>query len=208
MEQKTFNNNLNETFKGAIDALNNAVELDLSRINNSRSIIFVVDMINGFTREGSLYSPYAEKLVENVKEFLSKASCKKIFICDSHSETSEEFNTFPPHCVTEKEKDIDEELKPFVDKVIKKNSTNGFFRLDDEYLNYDNYVIVGVCTDICVLNLALTLKSYLNDNNKNSNVLVPLSLVDTYDMEDIHNRDLYNLMSVALLKNAGVELTK
>ena len=42
-------------------------------------------------------------------------------------------------------------------------------------------VFAGVCMDICVMNTVLPTKMYLNQNNINCDVIVPLNATETFD---------------------------
>ena len=77
-------------------------------------------------------------------------------------------------------------LKVFEEKAItfKKNSTSAMFAKGFmEYINskqgLEDITIVGCCTDICVLNLAIPLKNYFNEQNIDTNVIVMEDLVET-----------------------------
>ena len=59
-----------------------------------------------------------------------------------------------------------EDLAAKLNEIIEKNSTNGFFAMDiADYAYLDNFIVVGCCTDICVYQFVLALKTYFNQNN-------------------------------------------
>ena len=94
-------------------------------------------------------------------------------------------------------------------KIVKKNSTNGFFALDN--LNFDdtdNIIIVGDCTDICIYQLAITLKSYFNQNNINKDIIVPINLVDTYNIDNVHPAELLNIVFLNSMIQNGIKVVK
>ena len=89
---------------------------------------------------------------------------------------------------------------------VKKNSTNAFVQLlgaRSNLLDYDNILITGVCTDICVMQLALSLRAYISEFNGKGNVVVFTDAVDTYD-SPVHNADLYNMTAIKLMEQSGV----
>ena len=103
-----------------------------------------------------------------------------------------------------------DELKPYEQygMSFEKNSTStmyapGFMKEIDAMPNLEEVVISGCCTDICVLNLALPLTNYFDQNNRMVEIRVPENVVETYNSET-HNREEYNQMSLKLLKQAGI----
>jgi nicotinamidase-related amidase len=181
--------------------------------------LIIVDMIDGFVKEGALADPSIGKIVdENVrlaKKFLESKD-PIIAFRDVHSVDSEEFKSFPPHCIKgTSEVEFVEGLKELSNKfiIIDKNSTSGMFAPSFiEYVksmeNITEIVITGCCTDICILNLAIPLKNFFNQVNKSVNIIVPKNAVETYHIENIHDRDEYNGMAFKLLKQAGVSVVK
>ena len=92
-----------------------------------------------------------------------------------------EFNSYPKHCVKgTSESEIIEELKPYAERVIEKNSTNGFLSagwqdfLKASLSDYEDIIVIGCCTDICVLQFALCMRTWLNDQNLSGRVIVPV----------------------------------
>ena len=181
--------------------------------------LIIVDMIDGFVKEGALADPTIGRIVnENVrlaKKFL-ESNEPIIAFRDVHSVDSEEFKSFPPHCIEgTSEVEFVEGLRELSDKfiVIDKNSTSGMFAPSFiEYVkiieNITEIVITGCCTDICVLNLAIPLKNFFNQVNKSVNIIVPENAVETYHIDGVHDRDEYNMMAFKLLKQAGVSVVK
>ena len=98
--------------------------------------------------------------------------------------------------------------------MIEKNSTNGAITPEfQKWLNSPNYqhieriVVCGVCTDICVMQFCLTLKTLCNQANRPMEVLVPVNAVETYDAPG-HNADLCGMMALQFMQQAGITLTK
>ncbi|WP_296644840.1 isochorismatase family cysteine hydrolase [Romboutsia sp. 13368] len=207
------NNLLNELniLKNNLDKLpiKNISDLDLNRTE-----LFIVDINNGFAKEGSLYSPRIENLISPIVEFtksISKDVKNIIAFTDYHTFDSIELLSYPSHCIENTvECEIVDELKNIENlKIIKKNSTNGFFALEDiNFENTDNIIIVGDCTDICIYQLSITLKSYFNQHNINKNIIVPINLVDTYHTDNVHPADLLNIVFFNSMIQNGIEVVK
>ncbi len=200
-----------ETLKDNLDKLNTE---DISNLDLSKTVLFIVDMNNGFAKQGSLYSPRIENLIKPIENF-AKHICPKlnriIAFTDSHTESSIELLNYPIHCLEDNiESDIVDELKDIPNlEIVQKNSTNGFFALDKiNFENIDNIIIVGDCTDICIYQFAITLKSYFNQNNLRKNIIVPINLVDTYDIPNVHNAELLNIVFLNSMIQNGINVVK
>ena len=184
--------------------------LDRSELGEG-DLLVVVDMINGFCRKGNLASERCLSVAEPIKETIEKTKLRAVFVCDKHTPDSEEFKAFPEHCTDHLEINVVDELIDFAEKpenVVYKNSTNAFFSFmkDIEIDKRANYVIiVGVCTDICVLQFALTLKSFFQELNYPVEVAVLTDLTETYGA-DGHCAELMNLVSLRLLEQNGIRL--
>ncbi len=193
--------------------LNNKPDLMAQTLNNDGSLVLVVDTVNGFCKSGALYSDRCAEIIPDVAAFLERVpQARKIFVRDCHSETAEEFKTFPPHCHNAEESAVVDELYPFFRESIDlpKNSTNGFYALSEaipEISAYANIAVVGVCTDICVMQLCLSLKAYFNEIDAPANVIVFTDLVETYD-SNLHGADLSNMFALKFMEQAGVQLFK
>lgn len=184
-------------------------------LNTEESLLVVVDIINGFIYEGALADPYIERIIEPTIELITafdKAQQAIIAFVDSHQENSREFIAYPEHCVEgSSESQLVAQLLPYQEKmlVIDKNSTNGmmtdFFLSYINQYHYRNIVIVGCCTDICILQFALTLQAFVNEHNLDTRVIVVKEAVETFDSPQ-HQRDYYNEISYKLMSNAGITL--
>ncbi|MGV2393466.1 UNVERIFIED_CONTAM: cysteine hydrolase [Campylobacter lari] len=171
-------------------------------------VIFVIDMLNGFAKKGNLYSKTIEEKIIPIKNYLKEnKKAFKVFLNDKHLKNDLEMNYYPLHCLNGTyEAEIVEELKPYVDKIFTKNCTNSFFSINkDFYNNYEEFDLVGCCTDICILEFALSLKSYFNSIKKDAKINVIKECVATYDSDE-HNAKSYNDFALNLLKNAGVNI--
>ena len=189
--------------------------LDLNKINIEKTALVIIDMINGFVRCGALKSERIEDIIPSVvkvqKHFKEKKG-KIISFIDSHGENAKEFSSYPPHCIKGSGED---EILSEIKKVggyleIEKNSTNGFVEKEfkkflDENQNITDFIVVGCCTDICVMQFATTLKNYFNAENKDANIIVPIDSVETFDL-DSHSGDMIDLLSLQLMEWAGINI--
>lgn len=171
-----------------------------------KELLFVVDMVNGFVKEGPMHD---EKIMNIVPRIIDMCQTHehRLFIADTHEIDAIEFQSFPQHCVKEtSEAAIIDELQPYCTNILEKNSTNTFHVLDKDILkDYDSIMIVGCCSDICVMQFALTLKTYLNQMNMQQPVKVPHSCIATYDAPH-HSAQEYHQMALHLMKQAGIEI--
>lgn len=194
--------------------LDNLPTLNLSDLQLNKTELFIVDINNGFAKEGNMYSSRVNNLINPIVNFtksISKDIKSIIAFTDYHTDESVELLNYPTHCLKDTiECEIVDELKSIDNiKIVKKNSTNGFFALSNlDFNNTDNIIIIGDCTDICVYQLAITLKSYFNQNNINKNIIVPINLVDTYDIENIHPAKLLNIVFFNSMLQNGIKVVK
>lgn len=181
-------------------------------IDFNKSVLIVVDMIKGFTDVGMFKNDYVKNIAKDIRNVCNKFKTI-VAINDNHEESDIEFNNYPKHCLSNSvESEICDELSDVkFTNVLFKNSTNGFFA--DNFLDVFNkyikekydFVVVGCCTDICILQLCLTFKGYLNSINSDSNIVVVRKLVDTYDSQQ-HNREYLSEVSFYFMENMGVRL--
>lgn len=192
--------------------------IELSSLHKENTALFVVDMVVGFVYSGALSSPRVAAISNNIAE-LNKFTkgYKKLFFLDRHEKDSQEFRYFPTHCVIgTEEAELIPELKTDDSEgqdtfYVEKNSTNGFHSngFQDWIKKYgnevDNYIITGCVTDICVLQFALSLKSYFNEKNMDKRVIVPKNTVETYDGGS-HDGYLMNLFALYNMHTSGIEI--
>lgn len=172
-------------------------------------------MLNGFAREGALMSPRAERLIPEIvklTEACGEQQIAKLAFADCHTDGSPEFDAYPQHCLMgSREGEIVHELKEIGGyTLIPKNATNGI--LEEPFLAWlkdnqhiDTFLIAGVCTDICILQFALTLKSWFNMQNKRVRVIIPVNTVDTFEL-GLHDADLMSMMALYNMQINGIEL--
>lgn len=194
--------------------LDNLPTLNLSDLQLNKTELFIVDINNGFAKEGNMYSSRVNNLINPIVNFtksISKDIKSIIAFTDYHTDESVELLNYPTHCLKDTiECEIVDELKSIDNiKIVKKNSTNGFFALSNlDFNNTDNIIIIGDCTDICVYQLAITLKSYFNQNNISKNIIVPMNLVDTYHVDNIHPAELLNIVFFNSMIQNGIKVVK
>jgi len=216
--------NKNEFLKSSIEALGEVFDMlaklltiQLKNLQGEQTALVIVDMVNGFAREGALKSPRVEGLIPEIAE-LSKACdelhIRKIAFADCHTKASPEFDAYPAHCMIDTaEGEIVDELKEIGGyTLIPKNSTNGFLEevfqkwlKENEHIN--TFVITGDCTDICVQQFAVTLKTWFNMQNKKVRIILPINAVETYDF-GLHNGDLMNVMALYNMIINGIEVAQ
>ena len=207
-------NNIIDDLKSFEAIIQNLKSENISNINLSKTILFIVDMNNGFAKSGSLYSQRVENLIDPIASFanfIGNNNCTIIAFTDTHNPDSIEFKNYPKHCLIDDiESDIIDELKSINGlTIVPKNSTNGFFALENfDYSSFENIIIVGDCTDICIYQFATTLKAYFNHLNIDKNIIVPVDLVDTYDIPNIHSANLMNLVFLNSMIQNGINVVK
>lgn len=217
--KKAFLKQGKKTLSSILDGFDGLPVLDSKDLDKGNTAVIVIDMINGFAKEGALYSPRVEGIIPYLTEKLPLfEGYNKVFFADEHNTDSTEFGSYPPHCVKgTPESELVDELKPFVEdfgEVIPKNSTNGFVTKGfaewmGKHPKISNYVIMGDCTDLCVLQFALTLKAYLNEWDVSSHVIVPVQGVETFHLEATnHDSELMNVFALYNMQINGVELAK
>lgn len=184
-----------------------------------KDYLFIVDMNKGFCEQGNLSNPELKKAVPAICEFYKEHSDNlyTIAFTDCHTKDSPELDVFPSHCVNEDEIELIEELDVIVDAIIRKNSTNGFFALMDtfnneQYSRYPNFslttaglvsaeniYITGCLTSYCVLQFAITLKTFLNGCGHRNNVVIIENACADNDIND-HN------MGIEYAKRNGIKI--
>ncbi len=185
--------------------------VDLASFDASETLAISVDLNNGFAKKGALYSPRVEALIPKTVRFAQ--NCKQlgvrlVALTDCHNHASPEFTGFPPHCVEGTDEPlVVEEIRELADSIITKNSTNGFYRLMEHGLvaPYKNFIITGCCTDICIYLLATAIKTWFNEQNTDCRVVVPVSMVETYDAP-AHDAVLLNTAFLCSMLSGGIEV--
>ena len=157
--------------------------------------LIVVDVQEGFTRQGNLASETCTKALPRIREIAERemdAGTPVIFTKDSHREGDPEFEIFPPHClVGTPEHELVEELRdlePRAHAVVQKTRYSAFHGTNLEEilrdLSPDQVHVIGVCTDICVLHTTADLR------NRDYRVVVHRDGVETFDAPGHPNGDV------------------
>lgn len=189
-----------------------------SLLKESDSVLVVIDMTNAFVKKGNLYSDRLRRIINPVMEYADMfCNFQKIYFLDEHIEDAKEFHDFPPHGMGQEAKLVDE-LELLVDEKsikISKNSINGFFApdfgdwLENNFKNIFNYIIVGDYTDLGIMQFALSIKAFYNQWNMESNVIIPVNAVETFDLkETLHDADLMNLFTYYNMELNGIKIVK
>ncbi len=218
MELKSINidNKAISSLKSILNSLKNIKSLDLNELEQDETVLIHIDIVNGFLFEGPLSSDIVAKILPSVVELNMRMSdYNKLFVLDTHTSNSKEFDAYPPHCITgTPECELVNNLIPFSNEknVVRKNSTNlwhsnefkAWFKDNSEL---KNYVIVGDVSDICVLQAALSLKTYFFEHNRDARIIVLTDCIDTFHLDAInHNSSLMNIFALYNMQMNGVEL--
>ncbi len=184
---------------------------------DGKTALVIVDMVNGFLTEGPLASPRSASILPAVEQLLSFARQNGIptaAFADCHEPDCIEFQSFPPHCIRgTSESEIASSLCEIGGFVrIEKNSTNGFLTQGFQdfiqaYPQCERFVVCGVCTDICVMQFALSLKTFGNQSDRTMEIILPINTAATYDAPG-HNGDLMQTMALQFMAQAGITLVK
>lgn len=204
-----------DTLNNILDMLQNLPSISIESLPPERTAFVIIDMVNGFVREGMLKSDRIEKLIPEIVSIIGKCRALKLPIvafADCHTKESPEFGSYPCHCMKDSsESEMVDEIKSAGGyTLIYKNSTNGFLEKDfeawlKEHQQIDNFIISGDCTDICIMQFALTLKTYFNMKNIRSNIIVPLNMVETFDLPP-HDGDVMNIFALYALISGGINV--
>ncbi len=157
--------------------------------------VCIENPVNGFAFEGEFSSPRLGALVKPITMLVQRAHDlgvrNFVLLQDAHSERAEEFKQFPVHCLRgSREAQTVEPLRslPFAGEffVIKKNTVYPSFNTDferwlDTHQDLDTFIIAGGCTDLGVYHTAINLKLYASARDLPRRVIVPATLVDTFD---------------------------
>ncbi|HHY64002.1 MAG TPA: cysteine hydrolase [Clostridiaceae bacterium] len=199
------------------DMIGKLPAVKMEDLDSKKTALVIVDMINGFVREGPLMSGRVEAIIPEIVRLSKKCDnfdIKKVAFADNHTDASPEFGSYPKHCIkgTGESEVVDEIKEAGGYTLIPKNSTNGFHEeAFQEWLKNnpetDTFIVTGCCTDICVQQFAITLKTWFNMNDKQSRVIVPVNAVETYDLGS-HNAELMNVMALYNMLINGVEVVK
>lgn len=206
--------NCKKAVLAVIEEIDSLPSLSISEADPEKTLLVIVDVVNGFVREGAMASPLVEDIIPPIVSLMEKCAQKKIpsvAFADCHGEDCAEFSSFPPHCIknTSESEIVDEIKKAGGYTLIEKNSTNGFHEASfidylNEHPSVDTFIVTGDCTDICVMQFCLTLKTRYTAQNKNIDIIIPVNCVETYDAP-WHDADFTNIAAYKLMKDSGIK---
>ena len=149
------------------------------------NVVLAIDMLRGFLEEGNpLFCEAASRsIIPRVQRLLAREMSRGsplCFIMDSHDPDDLEFRMFPRHCVAgTEEAELVPELAGFPGERLRKKRYSGFFGTPLEQrlqvLQPDTLIVVGVCTDICVMH------TVADARNRDYPVEVPRDCVASFD---------------------------
>lgn len=161
-------------------------------------VVLAIDMVRGFYDTGNLKNPRMGNIIPNIGRLMERTQKnednKILFICDNHCDDDPEFKIFPKHCITGTEEiEIVPQLRNFLMwnriNYTPKTKFNALYKTHIEellaHLEPDVIIVVGVCTDICILYTVAGLRDL------DYKVIVPKDCVETYDAPG-HNAEEIN----------------
>ena len=203
-----------------------------------RVYLIFVDILKGFCEQGPLSSERVNEMVDPVVSLTNQLIEQGIpmqnivFLNDSHPEDAVEFSAFAPHCIRNTpEAEVVDALLPIQQtngvQTFYKNATNGMFGKNETGLRFfewlekvfskgkSTFLIVGDCTDLCIYQNAMGIRLFANEQNANTEVIVPVSHVKTYDLPveqadqldlDAHDADFLDTVFLYHMQTNGVRV--
>lgn len=180
--------------------------------------LYMIDMNNGFVNFGAMantsYNALVPEQLRMIEKFRKENELVN-FVLEGHDKDAKEFSTYPKHCVLGTSEAllipefISEQNKENT-KTYYKNSINGMLNrtLQDDILKQKNikeYILEGVCTDLCVMDFGRTLARYLDEINKEAYIFLIKNACDTFDAPN-HNREEWTNIAYKVLEQAGIIL--
>ena len=187
------------------------------KIKNCKELLIVVDMVNGFIKEGPLSANSIMRIVPKqkkvIQKFIDNPYGGVIFIRDAHDKNAIEFKRYPCHCLkNSRESQLIKEFSEFEDKALsyEKNSTNLIFTLESDLLSWKNLkkvYVVGCLSEICVFDGAIGLRTFFDEHNMDIDVYVYEDMIDTYDAPN-HLADIVNEEALKWMELKGVKVMR
>lgn len=186
-------------------------------LNKITRMALIIDMVNGFVKYGTMHDKSIANVIPNQIQLLEKMQKETDIIAivkDTHKKKCIEFKTYPEHCVKGSgEENLVEELSQFENEdalVFEKNSTDvthvpEFFEYIEKMQNLKEIVVGGCCTDICVLNAVISMKTYFNQEDLDIDIVVPRNCVETYN-GPTHSQAEFNEIAYKLISQSGVKV--
>ena len=182
--------------------------------------LIIVDMVNGFVREGVLHDEKIARIIPRQIELIEEYQDEEelvLFIKDTHDEDAVEFRRFggTKHCVKNtSEAELVDELKVYEGKKnvisVEKNSTSfmeapKFREIVAGLVNVKKIDLGGCCTDICDMNGVMGLANYYDQWNIPVDIILHQDAVATYAQEERQN---YVDAAYLLMEQQGIQLVK
>ncbi len=159
--------------------------------------VLAVDVTNGFCRSGALASERVNTIVSPIVHLMKTAWAAGVrqFVLsqDTHEPDAVEFSSWPAHCVrgTAEAETVDEiKQLPFFNSmtVFQKNSLSSLAATDylvrrQDRPDISTIVVVGDCTDLCIYQLGMDLRTDADALQLQRRVIVPANCVQTYDYQ-------------------------
>ena len=189
-------------------------------LNEITEALFLIDMNNGFCEEGNLADPTIKHIVPDIKRMIEDVLNRGegfFVVNDAHTFVSPELKRFPEHCLestweakTIKELEIYED---YANLKFYKNSTCALFAPHLmptllQMVSLKKVIIVGCCTDICIMNFAIALRNFFDEMNLDILIEVPLNAVETYHIPEIHDREEKNKQAFLWMESNGIRLVR
>ena len=184
-----------------------------------RELLVVIDMVNGFVKEGTLAAPTIMRIVPRIEKlmdyYIKKTGGAVAVVRDSHTKDAVEFNTYPAHCIEgSKESELIDELKKYENDSLTylKNSTNLVFAkgfMDDlrKMINLQKIIFTGCLSEVCVENGAITTRNLLDQWDRNVEVGVDALGIDTYDAPG-HDSRIITEEALYRMQRNGINIYK
>lgn len=186
-----------------------------------KKCLIVVDMVNGFVREGGLADSYIEHTISYQQDLIHRYQQDEeliVFIKDCHEIDSVEHDRFGPikHCIKgTKEAELIDEYQEYEQKdnvlTFEKNCTSfreapGFIEAMNQAENIQEFDIVGCCTDICIANGVLSTMNYFDQVNRRVTVRLHPEGIETFGLPE--RRDQYSEAAYLLLEQQGAKVIR
>ncbi len=182
-----------------------------------KELLVLIDMVNGFVKEGPLSSTSIMEVVPRqkalLKEYQEKSDGANVIVRDVHNNDSVEFKTFGPHCVKGSgEELLIPELEEFHQNAFdfEKNSTNfmmapGVIPFFEKMIKLKKVAFAGCLSEVCVKNAAITARNYFDQVNRDVEVGVYADAIDTFDAP-LHNNYEVTKTAIADMEANGVKI--
>ena len=205
--------------------------IDILMDNPAKVAIVSVDVTNAFCRAGNLASERVATIIGPIIGLFRLARKKGlkniVLLQDCHTPNAKEFAAFGEHaiCGTVESETVDEiKSLPFYGemKSIKKNSINPaqnteFDHWLEEHPEIITFIVVGDCTDLCIYQTAMHLRTAANAHDIKRRVIIPEVCVNTYDLPveaavdspaEPHPADLIHKLFLHHMQLNGIEIYK